>query len=105
MVEIFEDVSSPEVNNLNSSQPLICWYRLRTLKGAPRDFELRMRFKNLKLLLNATHCEDVYLQIAVGNAKMDVSNHRESGIFCREAEQPQTFISESNYVKSTLHHG
>lgn len=34
-----------------------------------------------------------------GNAKTDVSNRREPGMFCGEAEQPQTFISETSYVK------
>lgn len=39
------------------------------------------------------------LQIVDGNAKTDVSNRREPGMFCGEAEQPQTFISETSYVK------
>lgn len=34
-----------------------------------------------------------------GNAKTDVSNRREPGMFCGETEQPQTFISETSYVK------
>lgn len=38
-------------------------------------------------------------QIVDGNAKTDVSNRREPGMFCGEAEQPQTFISETSYVK------
>lgn len=41
----------------------------------------------------------VCLQIVDGNAKTDVSNRREPGMFCGEAEQPQTFISETSYVK------
>ncbi|XP_039954213.1 uncharacterized protein LOC120770697 [Bactrocera tryoni] len=104
-VDIFEDVSSPEVNSLNVGRPLTCWYRFRTLKGAPRDFVLRLRFKKFKVgtLLNATHCEGGYLQIVDGNAKTDVSNRREPGMFCGEAEQPQTFISETNYVKVLFH--
>ncbi|XP_017493753.1 PREDICTED: uncharacterized protein LOC108381871 [Rhagoletis zephyria] len=104
-VDIFEDVSSPEVNNINVGRPLTCWYRFRTLKGAPRDFVLRLRFKKFKVgtLLNATHCEGGHLQIVDGNAKTDVSNRREPGMFCGEAEQPQTFISETNYVKVLFH--
>lgn len=39
------------------------------------------------------------MQIVDGNAKTDVSNRREPGMFCGEAEQPQTFISETSYVK------
>uniref|UniRef100_A0A1B0BRK8 CUB domain-containing protein n=1 Tax=Glossina palpalis gambiensis TaxID=67801 RepID=A0A1B0BRK8_9MUSC len=78
-VDIFEDVSSPELTNQNVGRPLICWYRFRTLKGAPRDF------------------------IVDGNAKTDVSNRREPGMFCGEAEQPQTFISETSYVKVLFH--
>ncbi|TMW43235.1 hypothetical protein DOY81_011685, partial [Sarcophaga bullata] len=104
-VDIFEDVSSPEVTNQNVGRPLTCWYRFRTLKGAPRDFVLRLRFKKFKIgtLINATHCEGGYLQIVDGNAKTDVSNRREPGMFCGEAEQPQTFISETSYVKVMFH--
>jgi len=66
-VDIFEDISSPEVSNQNVGRPLTCWYRFRTLKGAPRDFVLRLRFKKFKVgqLLNATHCEGGYLQVGV----------------------------------------
>lgn len=42
-------------------------------------------------------------QIVDGNAKTDVSNRREPGMFCGEAEQPQTFISETSYVKILFH--
>lgn len=42
---------------------------------------------------------DFNRQIVDGNAKTDVSNRREPGMFCGEAEQPQTFISETSYVK------
>lgn len=65
-VDIFEDISSPEVSNQNLGRPLTCWYRFRTLKGAPRDFVLRLRFKKFKVgqLLNATHCEGGYLQVS-----------------------------------------
>ena len=43
------------------------------------------------------------LQIVDGNAKTDVSNRREPGQFCGESEQPQTFISETSYVKIVFH--
>ncbi|KAH8354886.1 hypothetical protein KR093_000326, partial [Drosophila rubida] len=104
-VDIFEDISSPEVSNQNVGRPLTCWYRFRPLKGSPRDFVLRLRFKKFKVgqLLNATHCDGGYLQIVDGNAKTDVSNRREPGMFCGEAEQPQTFISETSYVKVLFH--
>lgn len=42
-------------------------------------------------------------QIVDGNAKTDVSNRREPGQFCGEAEQPQTFISETSYVRVLFH--
>ncbi len=32
-----------------------------------------------------------------------MSNRREPGQFCGEAEQPQTFISETSYVKVVFH--
>lgn len=65
-VDIFEDVSSPEVTTQNVGRPLTCTYRFRTLKGAPRDFVLRLRFKKFKVgnLLNATHCQGGYLQVS-----------------------------------------
>lgn len=43
------------------------------------------------------------LKIVDGNAKTDVSNRREPGQFCGEAEQPQLFISETSYVKVVFH--
>lgn len=47
--------------------------------------------------------EFLFPQIVDGNAKTDVSNRREPGMFCGEAEQPQTFISETSYVKILFH--
>lgn len=44
-----------------------------------------------------------YSQIVDGNAKTDVSNRKEPGLFCGEIEQPQTFISETNFVKIVFH--
>lgn len=41
----------------------------------------------------------MFLKIIDGNAKTDVSNRREPGMFCGESEQPQNFISETSYVK------
>ncbi|XP_058055375.1 uncharacterized protein LOC131206719 [Anopheles bellator] len=104
-IDIDEDISSPEVTNLNRNRPLTCWYRFRSFRGAPRDLVLRLNFKKFKVgaLLNATHCEGGYLQIVDGNAKTDVSNRREPGQFCGESEQPQTFISETSAVKIVFH--
>lgn len=34
-----------------------------------------------------------------GNTKTDVSNRKEPGMFCGEIEQPQTFMSETSFVK------
>ena len=45
----------------------------------------------------------LFKQIVDGNSKTDVSNRREPGMFCGEAEQPQTFISETSYVKVVFH--
>lgn len=50
---------------------------------------------NVRLVVN--------IQVVDGNAKTDVSNRREPGSFCGEAEQPQTFISETSYVKVVFH--
>ncbi|KAH0819678.1 hypothetical protein GEV33_003113 [Tenebrio molitor] len=41
--------------------------------------------------------------IVDGNAKTDVSNRKEPGIFCGESEQPQTFMSETSFVKVVFH--
>lgn len=64
-VDIYEDVTSPDVTNQNIGRPLTCSYRFRSLKGSPRDFVLRLRFKKFKVgtLLNATHCDGGYLQV------------------------------------------
>uniref|UniRef100_A0A1B0GPB0 Uncharacterized protein n=1 Tax=Phlebotomus papatasi TaxID=29031 RepID=A0A1B0GPB0_PHLPP len=40
-VDIYVDVASPEVTNLNRGQPLTCWYRFRSFRGAPRDWSHR----------------------------------------------------------------
>lgn len=45
----------------------------------------------------------LFSEVVDGNAKTDVSNRREPGSFCGEAEQPQTFISETSYVKVVFH--
>ncbi|XP_063224709.1 cubilin [Bacillus rossius redtenbacheri] len=84
---------------------MTCWYRFRSFRGTPRDWILRIRFKKFKVgvLLNATHCHMGYMQIVDGNAKTDVSNRKEPGMFCGETEQPQTFISETSFVKVQFH--
>nr|CAD7393309.1 unnamed protein product [Timema cristinae] len=41
--------------------------------------------------------------IVDGNAKTDVSNRKDPGLFCGETEQPQTFISETSFVKVLFH--
>lgn len=66
-VDIYVDVASPEVTNQNRGQPLTCWYRFRSFRGAPRDWVLRLRFNKFKVgnLLNATHCEGGYLQVSI----------------------------------------
>ncbi|GAB0098037.1 tolloid-like protein 1 [Sergentomyia squamirostris] len=65
-VDIYVDVASPEVTNLNRGQPLTCWYRFRSFRGAPRDWVLRLRFNKFKVgtLINATHCDGGYLQVS-----------------------------------------
>lgn len=64
-VEIYEDVSSPELTNANRNRPLLCTYRFRSHRGTPRDWVLRIRFKKFKVgnILNATHCDGGYLQV------------------------------------------
>lgn len=42
-------------------------------------------------------------QIVDGNAKTDVSNRKEPGMFCGESEQPQIFMSETSFVKVLFH--
>ncbi|KAJ9589341.1 hypothetical protein L9F63_017446, partial [Diploptera punctata] len=55
-VDIYEDVSSPEVTPENIGKPMTCWYRFRSFRGTPRDWILRIRFKKFKVgtLINAT---------------------------------------------------
>ncbi|XP_063904565.1 uncharacterized protein LOC135123655 isoform X1 [Zophobas morio] len=104
-VEIYEDVASPEVTSDNFGKPMTCWYRFRSFRGTPKDWILRIKFNKFKVgvLLNASHCEGGYMQIVDGNAKTDVSNRKEPGIFCGESEQPQTFMSETSFVKVVFH--
>ncbi|CAG9863820.1 unnamed protein product [Phyllotreta striolata] len=65
-VEIYEDVSSPEVTEANFGKPMTCWYRFRSFRGTPKDWILRIKFNKFKIgnLLNATHCEGGYLQVS-----------------------------------------
>ncbi|XP_019867043.1 uncharacterized protein LOC109596034 [Aethina tumida] len=104
-VDIYEDVASPEVTQDNFGKPMTCWYRFRSFRGTPKDWILRIKFNKFKVgsLLNASHCEGGYMQIVDGNAKTDVSNRKEPGMFCGESEQPQTFMSETSFVKVVFH--
>ncbi|KAH9645691.1 hypothetical protein HF086_003364 [Spodoptera exigua] len=81
------------------------FHRFRAFRGSPKDWILRIRFKKFKVgtLINGTTCHKGYMQIVDGNAKTDVSNRKEPGLFCGEIEQPQTFISETNFVKIVFH--
>lgn len=65
-VEIYEDVTSPEVTSINEGKPLTCWYRFRSYRGTPRDWILRIRFKKFKVgnLVNASTCAGGYLQVS-----------------------------------------
>ncbi|KAH1016431.1 hypothetical protein HUJ04_007651 [Dendroctonus ponderosae] len=104
-VDIYEDVSSPELTPENLGQPMTCWYRFRSFRGAPKDWILRVKFNKFKVgnLVNATHCEGGFMQIVDGNGKTDVSNRKEPGMYCGESEQPQTFMSETSFVKMLFH--
>ncbi|KAK5640813.1 hypothetical protein RI129_009360, partial [Pyrocoelia pectoralis] len=63
-VDIYEDVSSPEVTSENFGKPLSCWYRFRSFRGTPKDWILRIKFNKFKVgsLLNASHCQGGYMQ-------------------------------------------
>lgn len=65
-VDIYEDVSSPEVTPEIWGRPMTCWYRFRSFRGTPKDWILRIRFKKFKVgtLLNATHCHGGYMQVS-----------------------------------------
>ncbi|KZC05700.1 Dorsal-ventral patterning tolloid-like protein 1 [Dufourea novaeangliae] len=104
-VDIYEDVSSPAVTATNWGKSLSCWYRFRAFRGTPRDWILRVRFKKFKVgvLENATTCSGGYLQIIDGNTKTEVSNRKDPGVYCGESEQPQTFISETSFVRVIFH--
>lgn len=64
-IDIYQDVTSPEVTDANRNRPLFCTYRFRSFRTAPRDWVLRLRFKRFKVgtLVNATHCEGGFLQV------------------------------------------
>ncbi|XP_071516762.1 LOW QUALITY PROTEIN: cubilin-like [Panulirus ornatus] len=101
-VDIYEDVSSPELTRQNRYGPLSCWYRFRVTKPALKDdWVIVVRFRSFKVgrVLNATHCENGYIKIMDGNAQTEVSNRKNLGMFCGEIEQTRTFISETSFVK------
>ncbi|RXG58476.1 hypothetical protein Avbf_16806, partial [Armadillidium vulgare] len=101
-VDIYEDVTSPELTRQNRYQPMTCWYRFRVTKPVSKDdLVIVVRFKSFKvgLVVNATHCDNGYLQILDGNAQTEVSNRRNLGMFCGEIEQTRSFISETSFVK------
>ncbi|XP_054282817.1 cubilin-like [Macrosteles quadrilineatus] len=104
-VDIYEDVVSPEVTQDTFGKPMTCWYRFRSFRGTPKDWILKIRFKKFKVgtLVNATDCHNGYLQIVDGNAKTELSNRKDPGLFCGETEQAQTFISETSFVKLLFH--
>lgn len=64
-MDIYEDVSSPEVTQDNVGRPMTCWYRFRSFRGTPRDWILRIRFKKFKVgtLVNATTCHMGFMQV------------------------------------------
>lgn len=66
-VDIYEDVSSPEVTQDNIGKPMTCWYRFRSFRGTPKDWILRIKFNKFKVgnLLNASHCEGGYMQVGL----------------------------------------
>ncbi|GJQ71971.1 hypothetical protein Trydic_g3079 [Trypoxylus dichotomus] len=65
-VEVYEDVSSPEVTPENVGKPMTCWYRFRSFRGSPKDWILRIKFNKFKVgtLLNASHCDGGYMQVS-----------------------------------------
>lgn len=77
-VEIYEEISGPELTHLNRNRPLLCTYRFRSFRGAPRDWVLRIRFKKFKVgnILNATHCDGGYLQVITKQFYLCKRNHR-----------------------------
>ncbi|KAI5723733.1 hypothetical protein M8J76_010192 [Diaphorina citri] len=82
-VDIYEDISSPEVTPETYGRPMTCWYRFRAFRGTPRDWILRIRFKKFKVgtLINATHCHNGYMQEdnIIGN-KLDDNKTRDVGL-------------------------
>ncbi|XP_025419112.1 uncharacterized protein LOC112689555 [Sipha flava] len=104
-VDIYEDITNPEVTPLNFGKPLYCSYRFRSFKGTPKDYILRIRFKKFKfgVLINGTYCQGGYMQIldhsGKGNAATITSKKELPGMYCGEIEQPQTFLSETSSVR------
>ncbi|XP_050540622.1 uncharacterized protein LOC126905181 [Daktulosphaira vitifoliae] len=104
-VDIYEDITSPEVTPFNIGKPLYCSYRFRSFKGTPKDYILRIRFKKFKfgVLVNGTYCQGGFMQIldysGKGNIAVTTSKKDGLGSFCGEIEQPQTFLSETSSVR------
>lgn len=70
-VDIYEDVSSPEVTQDNMGKPMTCWYRFRSFRGTPKDWILRIKFNKFKVgtLINASYCEGGYMQVRTTEQK------------------------------------
>ncbi|KAF0733011.1 Uncharacterized protein FWK35_00031453, partial [Aphis craccivora] len=64
-VDIYEDITSPELTSSNFGKPLYCSYRFRSFKGTPKDYILRIRFKKFKfgVLVNGTFCQGGFMQV------------------------------------------
>lgn len=90
-VEIYEEISGPELTHLNRNRPLLCTYRFRSFRGAPRDWVLRIRFKKFKVgnILNATHCDGGYLQVITKQFHLCKRNQRTN---FRESVQFMVFL-------------
>ncbi|KAF4521708.1 hypothetical protein B566_EDAN013006 [Ephemera danica] len=70
-VDIYEDVVSPPVTPQNEGRPFTCFYRLRSYRGTPKDWVIRVRFKKFKFgtLVNASTCIGGHLQLYMNVGK------------------------------------
>ena len=67
-VDIYEDVSSPELTRQNRYRSMNCYYKFRVTKPALKDeWVIVVRFKSFKVgrVINATHCENGYIQVNI----------------------------------------
>ncbi|CAG0888686.1 unnamed protein product [Cyprideis torosa] len=66
-IDVYEEITSPEVTRENRNRPLSCWYNFRPFRSTdPKQWVISIRFKRFKVghLLNDSYCAGGYLRVS-----------------------------------------